>query len=159
MCLWQGPRREDLNQLKTCRRCISALFQSYFSHISSPTGPDRAQVRNFFLICLFFEKIGEWKRREEWGNFSRAHTAINSSANKINRHWFSFVVFSTLGRRMEELETLETTECPDCSGPPPEFRLPPPPRPPFLTEGTFCSEAPLAELEDCVAIPVSFYSF
>ncbi|XP_043460716.1 uncharacterized protein LOC122497567 isoform X2 [Leptopilina heterotoma] len=55
---------------------------------------------------------------------------------------------------MEELETLETTECPDCSGPPPEFRLPPPPRPPFLTEGTFCSEAPLAELEDCVAIPM-----
>nr|KAF7435267.1 hypothetical protein H0235_003458 [Vespula pensylvanica] len=54
---------------------------------------------------------------------------------------------------MEELETLESTECPECPGPPPEFRLPPPPRPPFLTEGTFCSEAPLAELEDCVAIP------
>ncbi|KAF7414638.1 hypothetical protein HZH68_003127 [Vespula germanica] len=56
---------------------------------------------------------------------------------------------------MEELETLESTECPECPGPPPEFRLPPPPRPPFLTEGTFCSEAPLAELEDCVAIPVT----
>lgn len=55
---------------------------------------------------------------------------------------------------MEELETLEGTECPECPGPPPEFRLPPPPRPPFLTEGTFCSEAPLAELEDCVAIPM-----
>ncbi|XP_015176541.1 PREDICTED: uncharacterized protein LOC107066435 isoform X2 [Polistes dominula] len=55
---------------------------------------------------------------------------------------------------MEELETLESTECPECPGPPPEFRLPPPPRPPFLTEGTFCSEAPLAELEDCVAIPM-----
>ncbi|KYN26979.1 hypothetical protein ALC57_03320 [Trachymyrmex cornetzi] len=62
---------------------------------------------------------------------------------------------------MEELETLESTECPECPGPPPEFRLPPPPRPPFLTEGTFCSESPLAELEDCVAIPVSpiFRSF
>lgn len=56
---------------------------------------------------------------------------------------------------MEELETLESTECPECPGPPPEFRLPPPPRPPFLTEGTFCSESPLAELEDCVAIPVN----
>ncbi|XP_024879535.1 uncharacterized protein LOC112459588 isoform X2 [Temnothorax curvispinosus] len=55
---------------------------------------------------------------------------------------------------MEELETLESTECPECPGPPPEFRLPPPPRPPFLTEGTFCSESPLAELEDCVAIPM-----
>ncbi|XP_012275794.1 uncharacterized protein LOC105697237 [Orussus abietinus] len=55
---------------------------------------------------------------------------------------------------MEELETLDNTECPECPGPPPEFRLPPPPRPPFLTEGTFCSEAPLAELEDCVAIPM-----
>ncbi|KAL2717151.1 hypothetical protein V1478_012851 [Vespula squamosa] len=60
---------------------------------------------------------------------------------------------TTLRWRMEELETLESTECPECPGPPPEFRLPPPPRPPFLTEGTFCSEAPLAELEDCVAIP------
>ncbi|TGZ56318.1 Uncharacterized protein DBV15_09556 [Temnothorax longispinosus] len=56
---------------------------------------------------------------------------------------------------MEELETLESTECPECPGPPPEFRLPPPPRPPFLTEGTFCSESPLAELEDCVAIPAT----
>lgn len=56
---------------------------------------------------------------------------------------------------MAELETLDSTECLECSGPPPVFRLPPPPRPPFLTEGTFCSEAPLAELEDCVAIPVS----
>ncbi|XP_066595018.1 uncharacterized protein pxb [Prorops nasuta] len=55
---------------------------------------------------------------------------------------------------MEELETLESSECPECPGPPPEFRLPPPPRPPFLTEGTFCSETPLAELEDCVAIPM-----
>ncbi|XP_018402264.1 PREDICTED: uncharacterized protein LOC108779364 [Cyphomyrmex costatus] len=62
--------------------------------------------------------------------------------------------FSTLRWRMEELETLESTECPECPGPPPEFRLPPPPRPPFLTEGTFCSESPLAELEDCVAIPM-----
>ncbi|XP_063985293.1 uncharacterized protein LOC135166696 [Diachasmimorpha longicaudata] len=55
---------------------------------------------------------------------------------------------------MAELETLDSTECLECSGPPPVFRLPPPPRPPFLTEGTFCSEAPLAELEDCVAIPM-----
>ncbi|KAK1117310.1 hypothetical protein K0M31_016859 [Melipona bicolor] len=54
---------------------------------------------------------------------------------------------------MEELETLESTECPECPGPPPEFRLPPPPRPPFLTDGTFCSEEPLTEIEDCVAIP------
>ncbi|EGI66793.1 hypothetical protein G5I_04598 [Acromyrmex echinatior] len=61
----------------------------------------------------------------------------------------------TLRWRMEELETLESTECPECPGPPPEFRLPPPPRPPFLTEGTFCSESPLAELEDCVAIPMA----
>nr|XP_031825286.1 uncharacterized protein LOC116423807 isoform X2 [Nomia melanderi] len=60
----------------------------------------------------------------------------------------------TLRWRMEELETLESTECPECPGPPPEFRLPPPPRPPFLTDGTFCSEEPLTEIEDCVAIPM-----
>ncbi|XP_031774131.1 uncharacterized protein LOC100864728 isoform X1 [Apis florea] len=62
--------------------------------------------------------------------------------------------FGTLRWRMEELETLESTECPECPGPPPEFRLPPPPRPPFLTDGTFCSEEPLTEIEDCVAIPM-----
>ncbi|KAI4495488.1 hypothetical protein M0802_008702 [Mischocyttarus mexicanus] len=68
-------------------------------------------------------------------------------------------VKSTPWWRMEELETLDSTECPECPGPPPEFRLPPPPRPPFLTEGTFCSEAPLAELEDCVAIPINTVFF
>lgn len=56
---------------------------------------------------------------------------------------------------MAELGTLDSADCPECTGPPPMFRLPPPPRPPFLTEGTFCSEAPLAELEDCGTIPVS----
>ncbi|KAK0183112.1 hypothetical protein PV327_001182 [Microctonus hyperodae] len=55
---------------------------------------------------------------------------------------------------MPELETLDAMDCPECSGPPPIFRLPPPPRPPFLTEASFCSEAPLAELEDCIAIPM-----
>lgn len=55
---------------------------------------------------------------------------------------------------MEELETLERFECPECPGPPPEFRLPPPPRPPFLTEGTFCPET-IPDLEDCGAFPVS----
>ena len=47
-------------------------------------------------------------------------------------------------------------EC-DCPGPPPEFRIPPPPRPPFLqdTSGTDCSETPLLDLETCDAVPVS----
>ncbi|XP_066998451.2 uncharacterized protein pxb [Anabrus simplex] len=43
-------------------------------------------------------------------------------------------------------------EC-DCPGPPPEFRLPPPPRPPFLQD-LDCSESPLPELETCDAVPV-----
>jgi hypothetical protein len=47
-------------------------------------------------------------------------------------------------------------EC-DCPGPPPEFRLPPPPRPPFLQEssGADCSEAPIPDVETCDAVPVS----
>ncbi|XP_057336885.1 uncharacterized protein LOC130675321 isoform X2 [Microplitis mediator] len=61
---------------------------------------------------------------------------------------------STFKRRMAKLDKLDNMDCPECSGPPPIFRLPPPPRPPFLTEAAFCSEAPLAELEDCVAIPM-----
>ncbi|CAG5107063.1 Protein of unknown function [Cotesia congregata] len=61
---------------------------------------------------------------------------------------------STFKRRMAKLDKLDNMDCPECSGPPPIFRLPPPPRPPFLTETAFCSEAPLAELEDCVAFPM-----
>lgn len=46
-------------------------------------------------------------------------------------------------------------EC-DCPGPPPpQFHLPPPPRPPFLHEVADCSEAPLLELETCDTMPVS----
>ncbi|XP_065331493.1 uncharacterized protein pxb isoform X2 [Cloeon dipterum] len=41
----------------------------------------------------------------------------------------------------------------DCPGPPPEFRLPPPPRPPFLQE-PHCSENSLSEFEVCDAVPV-----
>lgn len=45
-------------------------------------------------------------------------------------------------------------EC-DCPGPPPPvFKLPPPPRPPFLHELADCSEAPLLDLETCDAMPV-----
>lgn len=40
-------------------------------------------------------------------------------------------------------------------GPPPEFRIPPPPRPPFLQEISKCTEEPLADFEMCQAIPVS----
>ena len=50
------------------------------------------------------------------------------------------------------------TECGnECwgSGPPPEFLIPPPPRPPFLQELTKCTEAPLPDIEMCEAIPVS----
>lgn len=44
-------------------------------------------------------------------------------------------------------------------GPPPEFRLPPPPRPPFLQElaggagGLKCTEDPLPDIEMCRALP------
>lgn len=41
-------------------------------------------------------------------------------------------------------------------GPPPEFLIPPPPRPPFLQELTSkCTEDPLPDIEMCEAIPVS----
>ncbi|GLV39715.1 pxb [Carabus blaptoides fortunei] len=41
----------------------------------------------------------------------------------------------------------------DCPGPPPEFLLPPPPRPPFLQD-MYCSEDPLPDLETCDALPL-----
>jgi len=43
----------------------------------------------------------------------------------------------------------------DCGpGPPPEFTLPPPPRPEFLQDFK-CSEDALTDFEMCEAIPVS----
>ncbi|KOX71084.1 hypothetical protein WN51_03625 [Melipona quadrifasciata] len=87
---------------------------------------------------------------EEEDGYSSLQTGAMQHRPRVLPHASSE---STLRWRMEELETLESTECPECPGPPPEFRLPPPPRPPFLTDGTFCSEEPLTEIEDCVAIP------
>lgn len=44
-------------------------------------------------------------------------------------------------------------------GPPPVFFIPAPPRPPFLSELTKCSEDILIDIEMCEAIPVSFFLF
>ncbi|KAK9710301.1 hypothetical protein QE152_g26106 [Popillia japonica] len=46
-------------------------------------------------------------------------------------------------------------EC-DCPGPPPEFLLPPPPRPPILQpqDPLYCSEEPLS-IETCDALPIT----
>ncbi|XP_059622111.1 uncharacterized protein LOC132265437 [Phlebotomus argentipes] len=39
-------------------------------------------------------------------------------------------------------------------GPPPEFVIPPPPRPPFLHDVASCTEDPLPNIEMCEAIPI-----
>lgn len=53
---------------------------------------------------------------------------------------------------------METGADCDCPGPPPEFMLPPPPRPPFLQpqDPLHCTEDPLP-IETCDALPVSYY--
>ncbi|CAG9565666.1 unnamed protein product [Danaus chrysippus] len=51
---------------------------------------------------------------------------------------------------MWELEDL--TEC-DCLGPPPEFLVPPPPRPPFLQADYYCGDDPIPDLETCDTEP------
>lgn len=55
---------------------------------------------------------------------------------------------------MWELEPTDLTEC-DCLGPPPEFLLPPPPRPPFLQTEYYCGDDPIPDLETCDSEPVS----
>ncbi|GJQ66086.1 hypothetical protein Trydic_g4166 [Trypoxylus dichotomus] len=57
------------------------------------------------------------------------------------------------------METGTSAEC-DCPGPPPEFLLPPPPRPPILQpqDPLYCSEEPLS-IETCDALPVSVIVF
>lgn len=60
-----------------------------------------------------------------------------------------------LDNEMWELEPTDLTEC-DCLGPPPEFLLPPPPRPPFLQTDYYCGDEPIPDLETCDTEPVSF---
>lgn len=55
---------------------------------------------------------------------------------------------------MWDLEPTDLTEC-DCLGPPPEFLLPPPPRPPFLQADYYCGDDPIPDLETCDTEPVS----
>ncbi|KPJ00017.1 hypothetical protein RR46_00796 [Papilio xuthus] len=59
-----------------------------------------------------------------------------------------------LDYEMWELEPTDLTEC-DCLGPPPEFLLPPPPRPPFLQAEYYCGDDPIPDLETCDTEPVS----
>lgn len=50
----------------------------------------------------------------------------------------------------------------DGPGPPPQFHIPPPPRPPFVPElvsGVECTEDSVPEIDICAAIPVSFIQF
>lgn len=58
---------------------------------------------------------------------------------------------------MWEIEPTDLMEC-DCLGPPPEFLLPPPPRPPFLQAEYYCGDDPIPDLETCDTEPVSFLS-
>ncbi|XP_037294059.1 uncharacterized protein LOC115446437 [Manduca sexta] len=53
---------------------------------------------------------------------------------------------------MWELEPTDLTEC-ECLGPPPEFLLPPPPRPPFLQADYYCGDDPIPDLESCDTEP------
>lgn len=62
-----------------------------------------------------------------------------------------------LDNEMWELEPTDLTEC-DCLGPPPEFLLPPPPRPPFLQTEYYCGDEPIPDLETCDTEPVSIIS-
>lgn len=55
---------------------------------------------------------------------------------------------------MWEIEPTDLTEC-DCLGPPPEFLIPPPPRPPFLQAEYYCGDDPIPDLETCDTEPVS----
>lgn len=59
---------------------------------------------------------------------------------------------------MWELDTTELTEC-ECLGPPPEFLLPPPPRPPFLQAEYYCGDDPISDIETCDTEPVSILKY
>lgn len=79
-----------------------------------------------------------------------AHISVSDIRDKV-------VNSVKLDYEMWELETSDLTEC-DCLGPPPEFLLPPPPRPPFLQAEYYCGEDPIPDLETCDTEPVSINS-
>lgn len=61
----------------------------------------------------------------------------------------------SVDNEMWELDA-DYTEC-DCLGPPPEFLLPPPPRPPFLHSEYYCGDDPIPDIETCDNEPVSIH--
>ncbi|XP_068619142.1 uncharacterized protein pxb [Battus philenor] len=75
-----------------------------------------------------------------------AHISVSDSSERV-------VNSAKLDKyEMWELEPTDLTEC-DCLGPPPEFLLPPPPRPPFLQAEYYCGEDPIPDLETCDTEP------
>lgn len=83
-----------------------------------------------------------------------SHVKRDTSFSSVSD--FSEVVNSVKLDRYEmwELEPTDLTDC-DCLGPPPEFLLPPPPRPPFLQADYYCGDDPIPDLETCDTEPVS----
>ncbi|CAH0728588.1 unnamed protein product, partial [Brenthis ino] len=81
-----------------------------------------------------------------------SHVKRDTSFSSVSD--FSEVVNSVKLDRYEmwELEPTDLTDC-DCLGPPPEFLLPPPPRPPFLQADYYCGDDPIPDLETCDTEP------
>ncbi|XP_041969677.1 uncharacterized protein LOC121726394 [Aricia agestis] len=74
-------------------------------------------------------------------NRSKRDTSSSSVSEKVVNSF-------KLDNEMWDLEPTDLTEC-DCLGPPPEFLLPPPPRPPFLHADYYCGDDPIPDLETC----------
>lgn len=102
---------------------------------------------------IYIAKVIELRTSNE----ARERDKRDTSAYVIDSDDTAKVVNSVKLDKYEEmwdLEPTDLTEC-DCLGPPPEFLLPPPPRPPFLQAEYYCGDDPIPDLETCDTEPVS----
>lgn len=101
---------------------------------------------------LYIASLIQLRRANNVHNIEKRDTSAYVSDSDISEKVVSSVKLEY--GDMWEIEPTDLTEC-DCLGPPPEFLLPPPPRPPFLQADYYCGDDPIPDLETCDSEPVS----
>lgn len=100
---------------------------------------------------LYIAKLIELRTSNEVHERHKRDTSAYVIDSDINAKVVNSVKLDKYGE-MWDLEPTDLTEC-DCLGPPPEFLLPPPPRPPFLQAEYYCGDDPISDLETCDTEP------
>ncbi|GBP85634.1 hypothetical protein EVAR_62621_1 [Eumeta japonica] len=127
---------------------IDDKYRSYYDDVDDEI---KGNVWSDVDDDLYIAKVLELRTSESDGGVrEKRDTSVYLNDKESDK-----VVNSVKDREMWELEPAELSEC-ECLGPPPEFLLPPPPRPPFLHVEYNCGDGgPIPDLETCDTEPVS----